>query len=56
MPRRELRWSRVPYLGEISSAPNNLINRDFWAAAPNENWFTDVTEFQIPAGKVYLSP
>jgi len=44
------------YLGEISLAPENLINRDFQAAAPNEKWLTDITEFQIPAGKVYLSP
>ena len=44
------------YLGEISPAPENLINRDFKAATPNEKWLTDITEFQIPAGKVYLSP
>ena len=44
------------YLGEISPAPENLIDRDFHAAAPNEKWLTDITEFQIPAGKVYLSP
>jgi len=44
------------YLGEISPAPENLINRDFQAEAPNEKWLTDITEFQIPAGKVYLSP
>jgi transposase InsO family protein len=44
------------YLREISPAPENLINRDFQAAAPNEKWLTDITEFQIPAGKVYLSP
>ncbi len=44
------------YLGEIGVAPPNLINRDFHAAAPNEKWLTDITEFQIPAGKVYLSP
>ncbi|MEO8014159.1 MAG: IS3 family transposase [Polaromonas sp.] len=44
------------YLGEISPAPDNLINRDFQAAAPNEKWLTDITEFHIPAGKVYLSP
>ena len=44
------------YLGEISTAPENLINRDFQAGAPNEKWLTDITEFQIPAGKVYLSP
>lgn len=44
------------YLGEISPAPENLINRDFQADSPNEKWLTDITEFQIPAGKVYLSP
>ena len=44
------------YLGEISPAPENIINRDFQAAIPNEKWLTDITEFQIPAGKVYLSP
>ena len=44
------------YLGEISPAPDNLINRDFQASAPNEKWLTDITEFHIPAGKVYLSP
>jgi len=44
------------YMGEISPAPENIINRDFRASAPNEKWLTDITEFQIPAGKVYLSP
>jgi len=44
------------YMGEISPAPDNLLNRDFNASAPNEKWLTDITEFQIPAGKVYLSP
>jgi putative transposase len=44
------------YLGEISPAPDNIINRDFHASNPNEKWLTDITEFHIPAGKVYLSP
>ncbi len=44
------------YLGEISPAPENIINRKFQAAAPNEKWLTDITEFHIRAGKVYLSP
>jgi putative transposase len=44
------------YMGEISPAPENLLNRDFSANAPNKKWLTDITEFQIPAGKVYLSP
>lgn len=44
------------YMGEISPAPDNVLNRDFSAGAPNAKWLTDITEFQIPAGKVYLSP
>jgi transposase InsO family protein/transposase-like protein len=44
------------YLGEISPAPENIINRNFKAATPNQKWLTDITEFHIPAGKVYLSP
>jgi putative transposase len=44
------------YMGEISPAPENRLNRDFSAGAPNETWLSDITEFQIPAGKVYLSP
>jgi transposase InsO family protein len=43
-------------MGEIIPAPENLLNRDFSAGAPNEKWLTDITEFQFPAGKVYLSP
>ncbi len=52
--KRRRRYSS--YLGEISPAPDNLINRDFQAANPNEKWLTDITEFHLPAGKVYLSP
>ena len=37
-------------------APENVLNRDFSASAPNEKWLTDITEFQIPAGKVNRSP
>ena len=47
--------------GEISEAPPNLPRdeegkRRFGADRPNELWITDVTEFRIPAGRVYLSP
>ena len=52
--RRRRRYGS--YMGEITPAPDNLLNRDFRASAPNEKWLTDVTECQIPAGKVYLSP
>jgi transposase InsO family protein len=44
------------YKGEISPAVENIINRDFHADAPNRKWLTDLTEFHIPTGKVYLSP
>ena len=44
------------YKGEISPEVENIINRDFHADKPNEKWLTDITEFNIPAGKVYLSP
>ena len=49
------------YEGEISEAPPNLLRDEkgkhrFGADRPNELWITDVTEFRIPAGKVYLSP
>lgn len=35
----------------------NKLNRDFYAATPNEKWVTDVTEFKIPGDtkKLYLS-
>ena len=44
------------YKGELGKAPANLVNRDFHAERPNMLWVTDLTEFSIPAGKVYLSP
>ena len=44
------------YQGEITEAVDNLVNRDFHAEKPNEKMLTDITEFAIPAGKVYLSP
>ena len=57
--RKKRRYSS--YEGEISTAPPNLLRDDrgkhhFRADKPNDLWITDVTEFHIPAGKVYLSP
>ena len=43
------------YMGEITPAVENVINRDFHADKPNQKWLTDITEFSIKAGKVYLS-
>jgi transposase InsO family protein/transposase-like protein len=44
------------YLGEISPETENIVNRDFSAETPNKKWLTDITEFSISAGKIYLSP
>jgi transposase InsO family protein len=44
------------YKGEISPEVKNIINRNFHADKPNSKWLTDITEFHIPAGKIYLSP
>lgn len=44
------------YKGEITPAVPNLVERNFHSDAPNKLLLTDITEFAIPAGKVYLSP
>lgn len=44
------------YQGEGRPSATNLIDRNFHADVPNAKWLTDITEFKIPAGKVYLSP
>ena len=43
------------YMVKITKAAENLINRNFCTARPNHKMLTDITEFSIPAGKVYLS-
>ena len=30
--------------------------RHFETTGPNEKWTTDVSEFKLPTGKLYLSP
>ena len=44
------------YKGEITPEVENVINRNFHAEQPNTKWLTDIMEFSIPAGKLYLSP
>lgn len=44
------------YKGEITPAVPNVIERDFHSEKPNTKWLTDISEFHIPAGKIYLSP
>lgn len=54
--KRGRRKKYSSYIGEIGEAPENLVKRNFHADSPNKLWLTDVTEFKIPAGKIYLSP
>ena len=44
------------YKGDINEASPNILNREFKASKPNEKWVTDVTEFKLFGGKLYLSP
>jgi len=44
------------YRGEMGTVAPNHLNRQFDAYNVNEKWVTDVTEFNVPDGKVYLSP
>ena len=41
--------------GEIMPTVPHLLKQDFRANLPKEKWLTDITEFAMPAGKVYLS-
>ena len=54
---RHRRRGYSSYEGEASTAPPNLVGRDFHALALDELWLTDVSEFRLPSGeKVYPSP
>ncbi|MFJ2668397.1 IS3 family transposase, partial [Nocardia fluminea] len=44
------------YRSEAGRVAPNLLDRDFTAAAPNQKWVTDVTEFRVGDRKLYLSP
>lgn len=44
------------YKGEISPAVPNEVQRNFHSEKPEELLLSDISEFAIPAGKVYLSP
>ena len=43
------------YRGQTGKIADDHIRRDFEAAAPNQKWFTDVTEFNLRGEKLYLS-
>jgi len=52
--RRKRHYSS--YRGEVGKKADNLIQRDFRANKPYQKVYTDVTEFSIASGKLYLSP
>ena len=44
------------YRGEVGNVAANLLARGFTAEGPDRKFVTDVTEFKLPDGKLYLSP
>ncbi len=44
------------YRGDVGRAAPNIIDRDFFATAPNQKWVTDVTQINIGQEKLFLSP
>lgn len=52
--RRKRRYSS--YKSEVGKKADNLIQRHFEASKPYEKCYTDVTEFALSEGKLYLSP
>ncbi|WYD24398.1 IS3 family transposase [Fusobacterium animalis] len=44
------------YKGQVGKIADDHIKRNFEATAPNQKWFTDVTEFNLRGEKLYLSP
>ena len=44
------------YKGNVGKVADNIINRNFQAERPLQKWTTDVTQFNLPWGKCYLSP
>ena len=55
-PKIKKRKKYSSYKGNIGKVADNILNRNFKADKPNTKWATDITEFKINAGKVYLSP
>ena len=59
MPLDELSKHKKYQPSTPEATAENILNRDFWAKAPNEKWATDVMEFKWYEGpavhKLYLS-
>lgn len=55
--RRETDYHRYSsYRGVVGKTFENVVGRDFSAAAPWQKMGTDVTEFKQPWGKAYFAP
>jgi putative transposase insK len=53
-----IRKKKKKYLSSTPQAvAENILQRDFYATAPNQKWATDLTEFKVPGEKkkLYLS-
>ena len=44
------------YKGNVGKVADNIINRNFQAERPLQKWTTDVSQFNLPWGKCYISP
>lgn len=44
------------YIGKVGLLADNVIDRNFTSDEPNKKWTTDVSQFNCPFGKAYLSP
>ena len=51
--RAKKRFQNVLGLSDVHVP--NVLQRDFFAKAPNQKWVTDVTEFSVHGQKLYLS-
>ena len=61
MKKMELKGKRPKekyhsYKGKIGKIADNIINRNFTASGTDQKWTTDVSQFNLPFGKCYLSP
>lgn len=54
IPRSKKKYSS--YKGEISPEVPNIVDRKFIVDEPHKQALTDITEFALKDGKVYLSP
>ena len=44
------------YKGDAGKVADNIINRNFSTEKPLQKWTTDVSQFNLPWGKCYISP